>query len=481
MANAVHVIKNRENLIMTLNEYLIKKANPYHAANGQFTSENGGGDKAPVHISKPKEHHSEKVKAKFAEARSFQAQRLKNKRNAKKLGDIEEIMFYGVDQKGGKYASNEKIDSFIKQRKDRIKDIESALKEQEAKKKKGFNAARNHLVSRLNYDIERLNRANKLDQKTKRLNSKNPYAIAALSKTQKSELLRTLANHYLVKKANPYKDEFGHWTSKDKAKSVAEWFYEGGKEKIKRTSAGLAGALVGGAAGAGAGALAGTGLAAAGTSYLSGAAAGLTSIPLLGESLSGLAKASAPTIAGLATGAALGSVAGLGILGVGAGAYLGAKTAGAAVGGYLGARGGYEVGTALYDSNLSEKIEEWKTAAKDKASNQTDKLKDAATARVGKLKDQVNQKFNETKQKANVAIDNKAKQLKSAAKDKAAQAKELIKQKANEAKNQAKEFVKQKANEAKDKAKAAASSKLKQLTARYKPIKKYELLALRNA
>ena len=29
MANAVHVIKNRENLIMTLNEYLIKKANPY--------------------------------------------------------------------------------------------------------------------------------------------------------------------------------------------------------------------------------------------------------------------------------------------------------------------------------------------------------------------------------------------------------------------------------------------------------------------
>jgi len=327
MANAVHVIKNRENLIMTLNEYLIKKANPY-------------------------------------------------------------------------------------------------------------------------YDIERLNRANKLDQKTKRLNSKNPYAIAALNKTQKSELLRTLANHYLVKKANPYKDENGQWTSKDKAKSVAEWFYEGGKEKIKRTSAGLAGAAVGGVAGAGAGALAGTGLAAAGGSYLSGAAAGLTSIPLLGESLSSLAKASAPTVAGLAAGAALGGVAGLGILGIGAGAYLGAKTAGAAVGGYLGARGGYEVGTALYDSNLSEKIKEWKTTAKDKAS---------------------------------VAIDNKAKQLKSAAKDKAAQAKELIKQKANETKNQAKEFVKQKANEAKDKAKAAASSKLKQLAAHYKPVKKYELLALRNA
>ncbi len=73
--------------------YLVKKANPYHAANGQFTSENGGGDKAPVHISKPKEHHSEKVKAKFAEARASKAKELGYKRrwlqNQKKVAQRE--------------------------------------------------------------------------------------------------------------------------------------------------------------------------------------------------------------------------------------------------------------------------------------------------------------------------------------------------------------------------------------------------------
>lgn len=505
---------------MTLNEYLIKKANPFHAADGRFTSASGRGSSKAVYVST-----GDKFKTALDNAKELKKNRDRDSRDLKR--EKRSYLF----QKDNKSQIEKTRDLFANNWQEKLDDKEFDVGKQvdlinlrgwtsrdpkdrnldvygNNKKSPGSGGGRGLNVTgeitevnrlkdgslksiiltrdghRTRYnkkDLEQVGVAFKDNEKLKLYGNKSNYNYDKLdssenfadkqierykqlrkqrleskrNKSQKSELLSTLATIYRVKKANPYKDESGKWTSKDKAKTIAEWFYEGGKEQIKRTSAGLAGAAVGGLAGAGAGSLVGSGLAAAGSSYLTGAASGLTSIPLLGESLSGLAKASAPTAAGIATGAALGSMAGLGVLGIGAGAYLGAKTAGAAVGGYLGAKGGYEVGTALYDSNLSEKIEEWKSNAKDKASAQTDKLKDTVKARVGDLKNKASKEFDAAKQKTHAAIESKA-----------AQAKELIKQKANEAKN---------------KAKAAATSKLKELTTRYKPIKKYDLTALRNA
>ena len=134
-------------------------------------------------------------------------------------------------------------------------------------------------------------------------------------------MLKDLANYYLVKKAgNPYRDENGHWTSKEKAKTIAEWWNEGGKEK---TVGAATGAIIGSKLGGVGGALAGNATGAIIGAGLGSLAGGIGAIP----------------------GAALGSVVG------GAAGVLG----GMGYGGYKGFRKGKEMGEEYYEDKKSKR------------------------------------------------------------------------------------------------------------------------------
>lgn len=502
MANAFYVIKNRESLVMTLEQILIKKANPFHAADGRFTSASGRGGSKAVYVST-----GDKFKTALDNAKELKKNRdrdsrdLKNERwrYSKQKNNKKDIAYYRERLKNNwqenldeNYLTEGKFIKFpLTNKYGKIIDVQrfknGGLKyikvqnDQEKAREENyynlsdvsgkFDISNKYTVNDLNKSVvEVSDKENNGDIRFYGDKSKFSTKIIDLldseadkdiesykqlrkqrleskrSKAQKSELpLKELAAIYRVKKANPYKDETGKWTSKDKAKSIAEWFKESGAKQ--RLAAGAIGGIAGGTAGALGGAAIGN-LIAAPTLGTGGALAG---------ALAGAATGGRLGLLLGAKGAAAGSLIGGGIGGLGGflggqsvGTSIGAK-AGALIGGISGVTAGFATGKSLQEGTFEEKLQE----LKDKASAQTDKLKDAVKARVGDLKNKASKEFDAAKQKTHAAIESKA-----------AQAKELIKQKANEVKN---------------KAKAAATSKLKELTARYKPIKKYDLTALRNA
>lgn len=261
---------------MNLEQILIQKANAYHGVDGRFTTINNA-----VITTKPKDSHSEKAKSVFSKQRKELAD---YKRNAKKDLTTQTVPKTDIEKKQyNQYANAMNSLLRLEDKYNKALDNKQLTDKQRASlyKKlygKGGVASKLSAQRRTNenwrnyYEFDPNGKPEEQANRINRMNDDNKKQLTKLLKTygkgmggvmrdvmastQKSELLSTLATIYRVKKANPYKDESGKWTSKDKAKSIAEWFYEGGKEQIKRTSAGLAGAAVGGLAGAGAGSLA---------------------------------------------------------------------------------------------------------------------------------------------------------------------------------------------------------------------------------